>query len=68
MIPGRTFNIAGIAQPGLLQLQAAPFGDDIIALVFQLAQVNSQLAALMAGIDDPERADDYSSEGKHNYQ
>jgi hypothetical protein len=68
MIPGRTFNIAGIAQPGLLQLQAAPFRNDIVALVFQLTKLNIQLAALMTGIDDSERADDYSSEGKNNYQ
>jgi hypothetical protein len=67
MIPGRTFNIASIAQPGLFQLQAAPFRNDIIALVFQLTKVNRQLTALMSGVDDPERADDYSSEGKNNY-
>jgi hypothetical protein len=68
LITGCTFNIAGIAQPGLLQLQAAPLCDDVIALVFEFTEVNIQLAILMTGVDDSERADDYSPEGKNNYQ
>jgi hypothetical protein len=68
LLAGRAFDIAGIAQPGLLQLQTAPFGDDVIPLVFEFTQVNIQLTVLMAGVDDSERADDYSAEGKNNYQ
>jgi hypothetical protein len=68
MVPSSTFNIAGIAQPGLLQLQATPFRDDVITLIFQFTQVDGQLAVFVACVDNSERADDYSTEGKNNYQ
>jgi hypothetical protein len=68
LFPGRTFDVAGVTQPGLFQLQATPFCDDVIALIFELTQVNVQLAVLMAGVDDSERADDYSAENDYDYQ
>jgi hypothetical protein len=68
MVSSGTFNIAGVAQPGLLQLQATPFGYDIVTLIFQFTKPDGQFAVLMTGVDNSQCADDYSAEGKNNYQ
>ena len=44
---GSAFNLAGVCQPGLFQLQPAPFGYRIILLGFKCAQLDRQVTALM---------------------
>ena len=53
---GGAFNLAGVGQPGLFQLQAAPFCNRVVVAGFECAELDGQMTALMACIDNAQGA------------
>jgi len=54
--PGCALDLAGIGQPGLFELQTAPFGDGFVVPDFEAAELNGQVAALVPGVNHAESA------------
>jgi hypothetical protein len=59
--------MAGIGQPGLFQLKAAPFSDESVTLILEQPQLNGLPAAFMPRVDNAQRTTDHESEDYQNY-
>jgi hypothetical protein len=68
LCPGRALDLAGVGQPGLLELQATPFGDGFVVYRFQAAEPDRQVTALVPRVNDAQRAADVSDQNEDQYQ
>jgi hypothetical protein len=57
-LTGLCFNLGGIRQPALFDLQAAPLGQPLILARFQRTEFNRQQTALVTRVDNAQRRAD----------
>ena len=60
------FDLAGVRQPSLLDLQATPFGQPLVLLRLEPAQFHGQQSALVSFLDHPQGSTDIC--GQHEQQ
>jgi hypothetical protein len=56
------FNVTGVRQHGLLELEPAPLGNDLVLAIFKLAQLDGMPAAFMANVNNAKCAADHRDE------